>query len=84
MRATALALEAGALELPDALLAASELLDQTLLLDAALLDHTLLLLLLLHVLLDEGVHVSEVDVGVQVVVGVGVHSLEVVVGGGGS
>lgn len=83
MRATALALEAGALELPDALLAAAELLDQTLLLDAALLDHTLLLLLL-HVLLDEGVHVSEVDVGVQVVVGVGVHSLEVVVGGGGS
>ena len=84
VRALALALEAGALELLDALLAASELLDHTLLLDAELLDHALLdhTLLLLHVLVDDGVHVSEVDVGVQVVVGVGVHSLEVVVGAG--
>ena len=84
VRATALALEDGALALLDALLAAAELLDHTLLLGAALLDHALLLLLLLllHVLLEEGVHVVEVEVGVQDVV-VGVHSLEVVVSGGG-
>ena len=84
VRATALALEDGALVLLDALLAAAELLDHTLLLGAALLDHALLLLLLLllHVLLEEGVHVVEVEVGVQDVV-VGVHSLEVVVSGVG-
>ena len=60
VRAAALALVAGALEL---LLAAAGLLDHALLLGAALLDHTtlLLLLLLLHVLLDYGVLVVHVQ-----------------------